>query len=161
MLKRIEKISFRISSVLSNVEVEPKPGAGPSHRLRPKSAGSGSTTLAQSMFSDRIIKAALIWRWRFWQTRSWRQEEVRILGQFTRSRCSSWGSWSNIPSRKCPLSLGVCNMKGCYQPPPRCWPTLLGAHHHTDTKHANVRIHRVTSGLITQNKNTWIIFTYM
>ena len=43
MLKRTERISFRISSVLS--KVEPGAGAGPSHRLRPKSTGSGSTTL--------------------------------------------------------------------------------------------------------------------
>ena len=107
MLKRIEKISFRISSVLSKVEVEPKPGAGPSHRLRPKSAGSGSTTLAQSMFSDRIIKAALIWILRrgLSRTRSWRREDVEILRQFTRLRCFSWGSRSTIPSRKSPLSL--------------------------------------------------------
>ena len=35
MLKRTERISFRIYFVLS--KVEPEPGAGPSHRLRPKS----------------------------------------------------------------------------------------------------------------------------
>ena len=39
MLKRTERISFRISSVLS--KVEPEPGAGPSHQLRPESTGSG------------------------------------------------------------------------------------------------------------------------
>ena len=38
---------------------------------------------------------------------------------------------------------------------------LLWAHPHTDTKHANVQIHRVTRGLNTQNTNTWIRFTYM
>ena len=45
MFKRTERISFRISSVLSKVKLEP--GAGPSHRLwlRPESTGSGSTTL--------------------------------------------------------------------------------------------------------------------
>ena len=45
MLKRMERISLRISSVLS--KVEPEPGARPSHRLRlrPKTTGSGSTTL--------------------------------------------------------------------------------------------------------------------
>ena len=40
MLKRTERISFRISSVLSKVE----PGAGPSQRLRPKSTGSCTGT---------------------------------------------------------------------------------------------------------------------
>ena len=44
MLKRTERISFRISFVLS--KVEPEPGAGPSHRLQPKITGSGSTTLS-------------------------------------------------------------------------------------------------------------------
>ena len=45
MLEQTKRTSFRISSVLS--KVEPKPGAGPSHRLRlrPKSTGSGSATL--------------------------------------------------------------------------------------------------------------------
>ena len=43
MLKQTKSIAFRISSVLS--KVEPEPGAGPSHRLQPKSTSSGSATL--------------------------------------------------------------------------------------------------------------------
>ena len=38
----------------------------------------------------------------------------------------------------------------------------LPPHGYTNTWiHANVQIHRVTHGLITQNVNTWIRFTYM
>ena len=47
MLERTEKISFRISSLLS--KVEPEPGAGPSNRLREKSNGSAVTSVV-----DRI-----------------------------------------------------------------------------------------------------------
>ena len=40
MLEQTKRISFRISYVLS--KVEPEPGAGPLHRLRPESTGSGA-----------------------------------------------------------------------------------------------------------------------
>ena len=49
MLERTEKISFRISSLLSKVEPEPAPGAGPSNRLQEKSNGSAVTSVV-----DRI-----------------------------------------------------------------------------------------------------------
>ena len=40
---------MRISSVVSKVEPEPGAGAGPLHRLRPKSTGSGSATLLSTV----------------------------------------------------------------------------------------------------------------
>ena len=43
MLEQTKRMSFRISSVLS--KVEPEPGVGPLHRLRPKCPGSVSAKL--------------------------------------------------------------------------------------------------------------------
>ena len=42
-----KRISLRIWSVLS--KVEPGAGAGPLHRIRPKSTGSGSATLTTAV----------------------------------------------------------------------------------------------------------------
>ena len=53
-----------------------------------------------------------------------------------------------------------CTALGCVYCSVGClhYTLLLGAHPHTDTKQANVR---VTRGLITQNTNTRIRFTHM
>ena len=47
MLELTERLSLRISFVLSKLEMEPEPGAGPLHRLRlwPKSIGSNRLRL--------------------------------------------------------------------------------------------------------------------
>ena len=59
MLKRTERIpaSFRNSFILS--KMEPEPGAGPSHRLRPKNTGSGSTTLYLHIGTGTVYNNAL------------------------------------------------------------------------------------------------------
>ena len=53
MWELTKRISLRISTVLS--KVEPEPGAGPLHRLRPKSTDSATLMMRSISSSDLIL----------------------------------------------------------------------------------------------------------
>ena len=61
MLEQTKRISFRISSVLSKVELEPGAGAGLSHwlRLRPKSTGSATLSRSRHFGPVPVLKLCL------------------------------------------------------------------------------------------------------
>ena len=65
MLQQTKRISFRISSVLSKVEPEPGAGAGPSHRLRPKSTGSGTLRKMLTVLSSLFGATRPCGLWKF------------------------------------------------------------------------------------------------